>query len=89
LFKVKLLTCPKKSSPFHWLGVILNLLKVSGYTWNPRDHPGGYGSVSRGMGGKEKKRVFSDFVMNAVLHREISKEESVKSFVSKCSKCSK
>jgi hypothetical protein len=41
------------------------------------------------MGGKEKKRVFSDFGMNAVVHREISKEESVKSFVSKCSKCSK
>jgi hypothetical protein len=41
------------------------------------------------MGGKEKKRVFSDFGMKAVVHRDISKEESVKSFVSKCSKCSK
>ena len=35
LIKVKLLTWPKKSGPFHWLGVILNLLKVSGYIWNP------------------------------------------------------
>jgi hypothetical protein len=34
------------------------------------------------MGGKEKKRGFSDFGMNAVVHREISKEESGKSFVS-------
>ena len=58
------------------------------YLEPPRDHPGGYGSVSRGMGGKEKKRGFYDFGMNAVVHREISKEESVKSFVSKCSKCS-
>jgi hypothetical protein len=32
------------------------------------------------MGGQEKKRGFSDFGMNAVLHREISKEESGKSF---------
>jgi hypothetical protein len=32
------------------------------------------------MGGQEKKRGFSDFAMNAALHREISKEESGKSF---------
>ena len=30
--------------------------------------------------GQVKKRGFSDFGMNAVLHREISKEESGKSF---------
>jgi hypothetical protein len=41
------------------------------------------------MGGKEKTRFFSDFGMNALVNKEISKEESVKSFVSKCSKCSK
>jgi hypothetical protein len=32
------------------------------------------------MEGKGKKRGFSDFGMNAVLHREISKEESGKNF---------
>ena len=47
-----------------------------------RDHPRGYGLVSRGMRGKEKKRVFSKFGMNAVVHKKISREESVKSFVS-------
>ena len=27
--------CPKKSGPFHWLGVDLNLFKVLGLTWDP------------------------------------------------------
>jgi hypothetical protein len=32
------------------------------------------------MGGQEKESFFSDFGMNAVLHRKISKEESGKNF---------
>jgi hypothetical protein len=32
------------------------------------------------MAGQEQKSFFSDFAMNAVLHRKISKEESGKSF---------
>jgi hypothetical protein len=72
--------CPKKSGPFHWLGVDLNFSKILGHTWDPVGSPRGNSLISIGMGGPEKKRVFSDFAMNAVLHKEISKEESGKSF---------
>ena len=33
--------CPKKSGPFHWLGVDLNLYKVLGHTWDPLGSPPG------------------------------------------------
>ena len=34
------------------------------------------------MGGQEKKREFSDFVLYPLLHREFPRSESGKSFVS-------
>ena len=59
-----------------------------GILGTPRDHPGGCGSVSRDMGGRETKRCFSDFGLYLQVHRGFWRAISVKSFVFKCSKCS-
>ena len=53
-----------------------------GILGTPWDHPVGSSSISRGMGGLEKKRGFSDFVLYPLLHREFPRAESGKSFVS-------
>ena len=45
-------------------------------------HPQGNNSIFRGMGGQEKKRGFSYFVLHPVLHTAFPREESWKSFVS-------
>jgi hypothetical protein len=87
--KLNHLLALKREAHFTGWGSFWTFSRFPGIFGTPRDHPGGYGLVSRCTGGKEKKKVFSDFGMNAVVHRKISKEESVKSFVSKCSKCSK
>ena len=67
MFKFKLLSCRssitrfalKKSGPFYQLRVIVNLLKVPVYTWEPLRSD--CGSFSRGMGGQQKKIQISDF----------------------------
>ena len=43
---------------FHWLGVVLNLLKVFGYTWDPQNTS----SVLIGMKGQQQ-RIFSHFCL--------------------------
>ena len=55
---------------FHWLGVVLNLLKVFGYTWDPQNTS----SVLIGMKGQQK-RIFFSFLL------VFSKAEFGKSFV--------
>ena len=50
-----------------------------GILGTPQDHPGGCGSVSRDMGGREKKRCFSDFL--ACIHKYI--ENFKKQYLSK------
>ena len=44
----------------------------------PYDHPEGGSSISRNMGGQEKKRLFSDFVLYPLFHREFARAESGK-----------
>ena len=45
-------------------------------------HKCGRGSVSRGMGGQEKKMGFSDIGLYALVHKQFQKSISGKSFVS-------
>ena len=68
--------CPKKSGPFHWLGVALNLFKVLGILGTLWGHPRGNISISRGMGGLEKKRGFSDFGLHPHYYREFPRAKS-------------
>ena len=70
-------TCPKKSGPFHWLGVDLNLFKVLGHTWDPASNS----SIFRSIKSQEKKWGFSYFVLPPLLHTVFPREESWKSFV--------
>ena len=43
-------------------------------------HPWVGSSISRGMGGQEKKRGVSDFVLYPLVHREFPRAKSGKSF---------
>ena len=49
---------------------------IVGTSW---DHPRGSSSISRSMGGQEKKSFFSDFVLYSLLYREFPRAESGKS----------
>ena len=59
-------------------------LGILGTPWN---NPGGCGSVSRDMGGRAKKRCFSDFGLYPQVHREFQRAIFVNSFVFKCFNC--
>ena len=72
--------CPKKIGPFHWLGVVLNHFMVPGHIWDHMGSSLGSSLISRGMGGQEKKRGFSDFVLYPLVHREFPKAESGEKF---------
>ena len=53
-----------------------------GILGTPWDHHQGNSLIFRGMGGQEKKRVFSDFGLNLLVHRKFPRAESGKFFVS-------
>jgi hypothetical protein len=76
--------CPKKSAPFHWLGVHLNLFKVLGHTWDPSGVTPRVITQFLGAWEARKKRgVFLIlFCIYYILHTAFSREESWKSFVS-------
>ena len=62
--------CPKKSGPFHWLGVDLNLFKA---------YLGPHGVTPRAIDQflePGKKRVFSKFGLHPLVHIEYPRAES-------------
>jgi hypothetical protein len=55
----------KKSGPFHWLGVDLNLSKVLGHTWDPM------GAIDQFLGSWEARKKRVGFLNLACIHKYI------------------